>query len=102
MICLDAFSPLSVVFDPDANKIWNCPMSEEKLKEYMKELRKSLDGIHRKVGVSVRSSRATREGMISRNAQVRGLTKEITSWLLLLKLNISPNFSQDGVTLSNH
>jgi hypothetical protein len=45
MICLDAFSPLSVVFDPDANKIWNYPMSEEKLKEYMKkELRALLDG----------------------------------------------------------
>jgi hypothetical protein len=27
MTGLDAFSPLSVVFDPDAKKIWDCPMS---------------------------------------------------------------------------
>ena len=25
MTDLDAFSPLSVIFDPDANKIWDCP-----------------------------------------------------------------------------
>jgi hypothetical protein len=27
MTGLDAFSPLSVVIDPDANKMWDCPMS---------------------------------------------------------------------------
>jgi len=35
-------------------------MSEGTLKEYMKDLRKSLDEIHRKVETSVRSSRATK------------------------------------------
>jgi len=45
---LDTFSALSLVFDPDANKMWDCPMSEEKWKECMKNLRKCLDEIHRK------------------------------------------------------
>jgi hypothetical protein len=39
---------LSVVFDPGVNKIWDCPISEGKLKEYMRDLRKSLDEIHKK------------------------------------------------------
>jgi hypothetical protein len=43
MTGLDAFSPLSVVCDRDANKIWDCPMSEGKQKQYMKHLRKSVD-----------------------------------------------------------
>jgi hypothetical protein len=36
------------------------PMSEGKLKEYMKDLRKSLGKIHRKVETSVKSFRATK------------------------------------------
>jgi hypothetical protein len=43
MTGLAAFSPLSLVFDRDANNIWNFPLSEAKLKEYMKDLRKSLE-----------------------------------------------------------
>jgi hypothetical protein len=46
---LDAFSPRSEVFDPEANKIRACAMSEGKLKEYMRELRNSLDEITRKL-----------------------------------------------------
>ena len=57
---LDALSPLSVVFDPDANKIRDCPMSEEKLKEYMRDLGECLDEIHTKVETSSKSSRATK------------------------------------------
>ena len=57
---LDAFSPVSVVFDRDGGKIWDSPMSEEKLKQYMRYLRKSLDKIHRKVETSVKSSRASK------------------------------------------
>jgi len=31
MTGLDAFNPLSVVIDPDANKIRDCPLSEERI-----------------------------------------------------------------------
>jgi len=58
MTGLDALNPLSVVFDPDANQIWDCPLSEEKLKEFMKDFRESVIVIHRKVETSVKSSRA--------------------------------------------
>ena len=61
MTVLDAFSPLSVVFDRDADQIWDCPtISEEKLQEYMKDLRKSQGEIHSKIETSVKSFRATK------------------------------------------
>jgi len=61
MTVLDAFSPLSVVFDRDADQIWDCPtISEEKLQEYMKDLRKSHGEIHSKIETSVKSFRATK------------------------------------------
>ena len=52
MTGLDALSPLSVVFDPDANMTWDC-LEEEKLKEYMRHLRKFLDEINSKAEASV-------------------------------------------------
>jgi hypothetical protein len=51
MTALDAFSSLSVEFDPNANKI---------MKEFTTDLRKSLDKIHQKVETSVESSRANK------------------------------------------
>jgi len=41
------WAPLSVVFDPGGKKIWDCPMSKDKLKEYMRDLTKSLDEINK-------------------------------------------------------
>jgi transposase InsO family protein len=49
----------SVVLDPDANKIWDCPILEKKLKEYMQDLRRSLNEIHRQVETSMKSCKAT-------------------------------------------
>ena len=41
MTGLDALILLSVVFEPDANKIRDCRLSMKKLKECMRDLRKS-------------------------------------------------------------
>jgi len=40
-----------------------------------------------------------RQGMLTTSAQLWNLTKEITSWLLLMNLKISPKFSSDGIVL---
>jgi hypothetical protein len=40
LVSTTEFSPLSVVSDPDANQFWDCLISEEKLKESMKDLGK--------------------------------------------------------------
>ena len=41
-----------------------------------------------------------RERMLTRSAPLRNWTNEITSWLLLLNLELSPNFSPDGMDLT--
>jgi hypothetical protein len=95
----EPLSHLRVLFDPDANKIWDCPMSEGKLEEYMKDLRRSLDEIHGKVKLRLKALGLPSEGMLTRSAQLSNWTKEITSNLLLLSLEISSNFSPDGMVL---
>ena len=65
---LDAFSPRSEVFDPEANKIRACAMSEGKLKEYMRELRNSLDEITRKLTLRWRAPGLRSEKMWTRSA----------------------------------
>ena len=56
MTGLDAFSPQSILFDPDANKIRDS--GDEVLKECARDLKKSLDKLHKKVETLVKSSRA--------------------------------------------
>jgi hypothetical protein len=55
-------------------------MSEGKLEEYMKDLRRSLGELHRKLKLRLKALGLPSEGMITRSAQLSNLTKEITSW----------------------
>jgi len=99
MTGLDAFSPLSVVFDPGANKICDYPMSEEKLKEYIKTWGSLWTKSTGKSRLPWKPLGPPSEGLLRISAQLWSLTKEITSWLLLVNLKIFPNFTPDGMVL---
>ena len=60
--------------------MWDCTMWEEKLKENIRDLRKSLDEIHNKLETSVKSSRATKR----RNANKKRLGVKFNKWHYVL------------------
>ena len=99
MTGLGAFSPLSVVLHPDANKICDWSMSQKKCRNTCKTWGNLWIKSTGKLKLRWKARELPREAMLTRSTPLWNLTKETTPWLLLLNLNISPNFTPDRMDL---
>jgi len=75
-------------------------MSEGTLRECTRDLRTSLDEMHKKVETSVQNSRDIKQKNMNKKRSPVKFDKVDNVLVLMLKLKISSNFSPDGIVFT--
>jgi len=90
---LPAHYPFIHVFEADANRFVTSPLTVDRLKEHMIELRDSLEEMHKRVADSVFKSRDAKRRATNKHPRRSISTKEIMFWLLHLTRTISQSYN---------